>query len=45
MPIYGIGFRNTVNTISSKRRIGEFIVYETLIKVGTDLIWLWILLI
>ncbi|HEY6535039.1 MAG TPA: hypothetical protein VIY08_04445 [Candidatus Nitrosocosmicus sp.] len=30
---------------STKRRIEEFIVDETLIKVGTDLIWLWILLI
>jgi transposase-like protein len=42
---YGIGFSSTTiqkGIFHKKRRICEFIVDETLIKVGNKLVWLWI---
>ena len=40
----GSGFRNiTLRRMSSKRKkIAEYIVDETLFKVGSELVWLWV---
>ena len=42
--LFGIGFSITSQKSYSigKRKIHEFIVNETLIKVGNELVWLWI---
>ena len=43
MSPYGNGFRNTSQRVSNKRKkINEFIVDETQIKVGSQYIWLWV---
>jgi putative transposase len=44
MSQFGNGFRSIIQKkISSKRkRISEFIIDETLVKVGSELIWLWV---
>ena len=41
---FGIGFSITTShkSFHRKRRIYEFIVDETLIKVGNELVWVWI---
>ena len=40
---YGNGYRNTNHRVSSKRKKTDgFIVDETLVKIGSGLIWLWV---
>ena len=44
MYLYGNGFRNTNHKKYQRQRkkIDEFIIDETQIKVGSELIWLWV---
>jgi putative transposase len=45
MFLFGIGYKSTNprKKVSTKRkRIAEFIIDETIIKVGSSFIWLWI---
>ncbi len=41
---FGIGFRNThpIKISSKRKRISEYVVDETMLKVGSEYIWLWI---
>jgi putative transposase len=41
---YGIGFRNTSQRkyLLLEKKIAEFIIDETLIKVGSEYVWLWV---
>jgi transposase-like protein len=46
MFLFGNGYRNTKSRRSpTKMKISEFMIYESLIKVGSKLIWLWIVII
>ena len=43
MSAYENGYRNTgQRKYPTKTKVSEFIIDETLIKVGFDLIWLWV---
>jgi putative transposase len=42
---FGTGYRSMYKPkkiFERKKKIEEFIIYETLIKIGSELIWLWV---
>ena len=43
MFLYGIGFKdNPKKTSSKKSKVLEYVIDETVIKIGSELIWLWV---
>jgi hypothetical protein len=46
MFLYGIGYKSTnkQRNLMRKRKINEYIIDETAVKVGSELIWIWVVI-
>ncbi len=41
----GTGFKNKLQKLSLEKKVSEYVIDETIIKVGPEYVWIWIAII